>query len=190
MPIYDGGKIVGLVGTFDDIDQEVYRIQKILTPSRTDTVTRLMNNKSFLNVMVDYANQYNDNGKNYGYIVLHNVNHRRLEKTYGSKFAIKVLKEIGERIIDIVGQVGVASRLREAYFGVLLYEESKEKLREFAMKLKDHIEEVNTIEGRSVTLKMTTVYHLRSDEGITDESIHILTIKEIDLIESQNAAVR
>ena len=180
MPIYDDGKIIGLVGTFDDIDQEVYRVQKLLNPSRMDTITRLMNNKSFINVMVDYSDQYNDGGRNYGYIVLHNANHHRLEATYGSKFSAKVLKEIGERIIDVVGQGGVAARIKEAYFGVMLYEDSKEKLKEFAMRLKDHIEEVNAIEGKNVTLKMTTVYHLRSDEGISDESIHMISINEID----------
>ena len=188
MPIYDDGRIIGLVGTFDDVDQEVFRVQKLLNPSRMDTITRLMNNKSFINVMVDYSDQYNDGGRNYGYILLHNANQRRLENTYGSKFSAKVLKEIGERIIDIVGQGGVASRIKEAYFGVMLYEESKEKLKEFAMKIKDHIEDVNTIDGKSVTLKMTTVYHLRSDEGITDESIHMISVNEIDSIEAKNAA--
>ena len=74
----------------------------------------------------------------------------------------------------------MAARIKEAYFGVMLYEDSKEKLKEFAMRLKDHIEEVNAIEGKNVTLKMTTVYHLRSDEGISDESIHMISINEID----------
>ena len=113
------------------------------------------------------------------------ANHRRLEKTYGSKFAAKVLKEIAEKIIELTGQVGVASRVKEAYFCVILFEESKEKLKELAMKLKDHIEAINSIDGKSVTLKMTTVYHLRSDEGITDESIHMISLSEIDNIETK-----
>ncbi len=185
MPIYDNGRIVGLVGTFDDIDQEVFRVQKLINPSRMDNITRLMNNKSFLNIMVDYSSQYNDEGKNYGYIVLHNANHRRLENTYGNKFSAKVLREIGERIIDIVGQGCVAARVKESYFCVILYENSKEKLKELAMKLKDHIEEINTIDGRSVTLRMTMIYHLRSDEGITDESLHMISMNEIDTIEAK-----
>ncbi|WP_024866741.1 bifunctional diguanylate cyclase/phosphodiesterase [Butyrivibrio sp. FCS014] len=184
MPIYENGKIVGLVGTFEDEDQEIYRVQKLLNPSRIDSVTRLMNSKSFLNVMVDYADQYNSKGRNYGYIALHNANHRRLEKTYGSKFASKVLREIGEKIIDIVGQSGVAARPKEAYFGVIIYEDSKEKLEELTLKLKNHIEEVNSVDGNSVTIKMTTACHLRSEEGFTDESIHILCVNEIDDMES------
>ncbi len=188
MPLYENGQIVGLVGTFEDMDQEVYRVQKLLRPSRIDSVTRLMNSKSFLEVMVDYSMQYNDEGKDYGYIVLHNANHKRLDATYGSRFANKVLKQIGERIIDIIGQSGVAARVKEAYFCVTLYEDSKEKLKDLAMKLKEHIEEVNTIEGNSVTLKITTAYHLRSEEGITDESIHLITINEVDKIESKGTA--
>ena len=56
---------------------------------------------------------------------------------------------------------------------------------ELAMELKNHIEEINVIAGKSVTLKMTTVYHLRSEEGITDESIHLQSINEIDDIEAK-----
>ncbi len=185
LPIYENGKIVGLVGTFDDIDQELFRIRKLANPSRTDKITRLMNSKSFLEVMFDYSLQYNDEGKNYGYIVLHNVNHQRLLNTFGNKFSAKVLREIGERIIDIVGQGGVAARVKEAYFCVMLYEDSKEKLKEFATKLKKHIEEICSIDGKAVTLKITTVYHLRSDEGITDESLHMISINEIDAIEAK-----
>ena len=185
MPIYENGKIVGLVGTFEDMDQEVFRVQKLLNPSRVDSITRLMNSKSFLNVMVDYSAQYNEEGRNYGYIVLHNANHRRLENTYGNKFVAKILKEIAEKIIEITGQVGVAARVKESFFCVILYEESMEKLKELAMKLKENIEGINSIEGNSVTLKMTTVYHLRSEEGITDESIHMISISEIENIEAK-----
>jgi len=183
LPIYEDGKITGLVGTFDDIDQELFRVQKLVNPSRTDKITRLMNSKSFLDVMIDYSEQYNDEGKNYGYIALHNANHQRLTNTFGNKFASKVLKEIGEKIIDIIGQGGVAARIKEAYFCVILYEDSKEKLKELALKLKEHIEDISHIDGKNVTLKITTTYHLRSDEGITDESLHMISINEIDTME-------
>ncbi len=186
MPIYDKGKIVGLVGSFADIDQEIFRVQKIMNPSKMDNITRLTNSKFFLNSMIDYSIQYNETGKNYGFIVLHNASHRRIEETYGSKFASKVLKEIGEKIIDIIGQRAVASRTKEAYFGILIYIDSLSKLKEFATILKDHIEEIHHVDEKSVTIHMTTVYHLRTEEGITDETIYQQTLEEIEKLENKH----
>ncbi len=184
MPIYDKGEIVGLLGSFADVDQELYRVQKLLNPSRLDNITRLMNSKCFMETMIDYAIQFNDSGKKYGLIMLHNASHQRIEEAFGSKFSSKVLREIGEKIIDVIGQRGVAARVKEAYFAVLIYIDSAEKLKALATELKEHIEEINRVGGNSVTIKMTTIYHMRTDEGITDESIYSQTLKEIQKKES------
>ncbi|MCR5557438.1 MAG: EAL domain-containing protein [Butyrivibrio sp.] len=184
MPIYDKGEIVGLMGSFTDIEQELYRTQKLVSPSKLDSITRLMNNKDFVITMVDYAMQYNDAGKNYGYILMHNPNHHRIEEAFGSKFAAKVLKEIAERIIDVIGQKAVASRTKESYFAIMVYIDSKEKLEELAKKLKEHIDDIHFVDGNSVTIRMTVANRLRTEPGVTDENIHQLVTEEIEKNES------
>ena len=189
IPVYDKGEIVGLVGSFADVDQEIYRVQKLVNPSKVDTATRLMNNKFFMLTMMDYATQFNEAGKNYAYIVMHNKNHHRIEETYGSKIATAALKEIGEKIIDVISQCAVASRLKEAYFGIIIFIESREKLEELAEQLKAHVEEITSVNGKSVTVRMTTAYHLRTDEGMTDETIYPLTLKEVDDMEGDSTPI-
>lgn len=186
IPVYRNGEIVGLVGSFADVDEEIYRVQKIQNPSKLDSITRLMDNKFFLMTMMDYATQYNEAGRNYAYIILHNANHQRIKDTYGSKIANNLLKEIGEKIIDIISQRAVASRLKEAYFGIIIYIDSKEKLEELANTLKEHIEEINSVDGKNVTLKITTSCHLRTDEGMTDETIYPITLTELEQKEAKN----
>ncbi len=147
------------LGNFADMDQEIYRVQKLLNPSKLDNITRLTNSKEFVNIMIDYAMQFNDEGRNYGLIIMHNANHRRIEETYGNKLAAKVVKEIGEKIIEVIGQRAVAARLKEAYFGVIIYIESIDKLKGLTEELKEHIEEINKVDEKSVTIKMTAVCH-------------------------------
>lgn len=189
IPIYDKGEIVGLVGSFADIDDEIARVQKIANPSKQDTITRLMNNKFFMLTMMDYAAQYNEQGRNYAYIVLHNKNQHRIEETYGNKLATAVLKEIGEKIIDVINQRAVASRLKEAYFGILIFIDSKEKLEELTQTLKNHIEEITSVNGKSVTVRITAACHLRTEEGMSDESIYPITLKEVDDKEGNGTSI-
>ena len=180
MPLYDKGKIIGLVGNFADVDQEIYRVNKLLSPSKLDNMTRLMNNKFFLNAMVDYAMQYNDAGRNYGYIMLHNANQKRIEETYGSKYGVKVIREIGEKIIEVIGQRAVASRTKEAYFGIIIYIDSKEKLQALTHELKENVESINQVDGKSVTIKCTAACLLRTEEGVKDETIYQMTMDMLD----------
>ena len=180
MPIYERGEIVGLVGSFADVDQELYRVQKLINPSKIDNITRLMNNKNLIDTMLQYADQYNDEGRNYGVIVLRNLYHKRIVSDYGDKYANKVIREIGERIIECIGQTAAAGRAKESYFCILTYINSKDALQEMADKLKKHIEEINNVEGKSVTVKMAVAMRLRTDEGVKDENIYQQALDEVD----------
>lgn len=186
LPIYENGEIIGLVGNFEDIDEEVFRIQRLMNPTKIDNLTRLMNNKYFMLTMMDYATQYADEGRNYAFILLHNVNHHRIEDTYGSNISASVLRAISDKIIDVTGQTAVASRLKEAYFGILTYLDSKEKLEKLTLKLKEHIEEINQVNGQSVTIKINTACHLRSEDGMNDEALYAKCLKDIEQIEKSS----
>ncbi|SER84269.1 EAL domain, c-di-GMP-specific phosphodiesterase class I (or its enzymatically inactive variant) [Butyrivibrio fibrisolvens] len=180
VPIYKGGKIIGLVGSFADVDEEIYRVQKLKNPTKLDTITRLMNTKAFIEIMMDYAIQYNDSGRNYAYIILHNSNQRRIEESYGKEVASSVIRQMGEKIIDVIKQSGAASRLKESYFAIIIYIDSKEKLDELTKKVKEHIESINKVDGKSVTLRINTNSHLRTDPGLTDETIYPITLRELE----------
>ena len=186
LPIYENDEIIGLVGSFEDIDEEVFRIQKLMNPTKVDNLTRLMNNKYFMLTMMDYATQYSDEGRNYAFILLHNVNHHRIEDTYGSNISTSVLRAISDKIIDITGQTAVASRLKEAYFGILTYLDSKEKLEKLTLKLKKHIEEINQVNGQSVTIRINTACHLRREDSMNDEALYAKCLKDIEQIETSS----
>jgi diguanylate cyclase (GGDEF)-like protein len=185
MPLYDKGEIVGLIGSFDDVDQELYRVQKLVNPSRVDNVTRLMNNRFFLEAMVDYAAQYNDAGRNYGIIIIHNSNHKRIVTDYGEKFANKVLREMGEKIIECIGQTAAAARNKEAYFGVIIYIKTREELIELGEKIKAAVLEIHEVDSKSVTLRVSMGVSHRSDEGIKDETMYQVALEEVERIEKE-----
>ena len=183
MPVYANGKIVGLMGSFRDLDAD--RLSDVEAGERalTDPVTGLMTARSFLGVMIDYAEQYHLIDKNYGLIVLRSVNHWRIKQTYGRPFAETVLASLGKRIIDITGQTCAVARVKEELFVVMTYVVDRSKLEKLEQSLKDHLEGLTQVNGNNVTINILTSMVIRSDEGVTDENIYGDLLRKVEEME-------
>ncbi|WP_051204697.1 EAL domain-containing protein [Butyrivibrio sp. VCD2006] len=185
MPIYRNGEIVGLVGFFQDRDEELYRLENLALPSNVDSVTRLMNAKALFISMMDYAVEYSDKGKNYGLIVMRNSKHARIMKSYGSDVAEKLLAEIGRRIIEVTGQSCAVARTKESIFTVLTYVKTREALAYLAESIRKSVESITKIDGNSVTVMVDISFVLRSDEGVSDENIYPVALDKVMEIEEE-----
>ena len=179
MPIYEDGKIVGLMGYFVDRDEEAGRIRANMEIPDTDPVSGLMSAHSIVQAMIDYAMRYNDHGVPYGLIILRNATHERIVATYGEGFASRVLQKIGEEITMITGQTCAVARTKESVFAVLTYADSREQLEELADKIEDRLSVLNMVDGNPVTLRIKMACHHRKDKGITDENLYIITLQEV-----------
>ncbi|MBQ8949635.1 MAG: EAL domain-containing protein [Eubacterium sp.] len=182
MPYYENGEIAGLVGYFEDVDEMLNSVGKKIEFAKIDTVTGLMNARTFVDSMIDYAIQYNNKGHNYGLILLKNKKHGRIEETYGEDFANTVLKTMGERIIEVTGQTCVVARARESIFAILTFVDSADELEKLAREIGENLRGLNEVDGNSVTLRVDMVTTLRTDEGITDENMYGEALGKMDAI--------
>jgi EAL domain-containing protein (putative c-di-GMP-specific phosphodiesterase class I)/GGDEF domain-containing protein len=176
MPLYENGEIVGLVGYFVDRDE---KYDDNTNQAKKDRITDLMNVRAFLNSMIDYAEQYNEKGRNYGLIVMRNRRHERIVESYGEKFANKVLRVIAERILKVTGQTCAVARIKESVFAVLTYPETEQNLYALEQKLLKELGEITKVDGNSVTMRMKSVVKLRNEKGLTDENIYEKALQEL-----------
>ncbi len=181
MPIYRNGEIIGLVGFFQDRDEELYRLENLALPSNLDRVTGLMNAKALFISMMDYAVEYSDKGKNYGIIVLRNSKHARIMRSYGQDVSEKLLYEMGQRIIEVTGQSCAVARTKESIFAVLTYASTRDVLKFLAEDIRNSIDTITDIEGNSVTVMTDITYTMRTDDGITDENIYSVALDRIQV---------
>lgn len=173
MPIYCDGEIVGLIGYFIDGEDEIARVNGIEGgPSRVDIVTGLMNARSFLDVMIGYAIQLADTGRNYGLIMLDNTKQSRIVQTYGKELGEKLLKEIGKKIVDVTKQSAAVARTKNAIFAIMTNVETKEELEKLEREIITSVESIREIDDNDVTLRIESVNKLRTEPGITDENIY------------------
>ncbi len=178
-PIYENGKIIGLMGYFNDVDEEMAKIDKLYTAKKTDPVTGLMNDKAFMETMIDYAHEYNEAGKNYGLIILKNDKHKRIVEDYGEEFGNKLLKRIGEEILDVTNGSCAVARTVRAYFGLLTYVNEQSELDIIVNELRSRIEAIRTLDGNSITLKIKIGSRLRTDEATTDENMYQFVLQNL-----------
>lgn len=172
MPVYQNGKIIGLMGYFDDEEDAQKRLQKTSYSSRIDEKTGLMNVHAFLDILLDYAMEYRDYGQDYALAVFYNKNHDRILQTYGPEFTNKVLKEIADTILQITGQICVVARTKGSVFAVLTHLEDRQAFCEIAEEIEAKTSKINVVDGNPVTVRMEYSMKFRSDECIVDENIY------------------
>lgn len=171
-PIYDGNEIIGLLGYFIDVDEEMGRVNKMYSAKRTDNITGLMNEKSFMEAMMDYAHDFHETGKDFGLIILRNTKHDRVLADYGEETAKKLLKRMGEVILKATGGSCAVARTVRSDFALLTYACGKEEMDKLIGQLKEEIEAIKEVKGNPLTLRVSIAYKVRSDDDVTDEKMY------------------
>ena len=100
-------------------------------------------------------------------------------ETYGTEFANAVLKEIGAAILEVIGRCGVVARTKDSVFGILLHANSVRKLEETAKQLRERLSKINTVDDKPITMRFRIAKRLRTQEGIMDENIYDVVLREI-----------
>ena len=179
LPIYKDGEIVGIMGYIIDVDDARRDLGFNKEKENTDRVTGLPNLYAFVQSLVDYANQYESNNRDYGLIVLKNAKYKRIIDDFGIEFSDSVIQAMAEAICDVVEDRGTVARTRESYFAILVPADSVEELNELNKEIRNAVESIVSVDGRGVTIKMASVIRLRSEGVLTDESIYVSALEEL-----------
>ncbi|MBP5278957.1 MAG: diguanylate cyclase, partial [Erysipelotrichaceae bacterium] len=179
IPIYRDDKIVGMIGCFRDSEDEIFRIGSKNSELQKDQVTGLLNAHAFIDELIDYAAKYNENGLDYGLIVMNNLSFDRIVQTYGREFSEKVLKKIAERILENTGETCIVSRPKNSIFAILCAISDKERFRGLSDELKKSIMSINEVDNNSVTMRIRLSAKIRSEEDIPDERFYETALGEV-----------
>lgn len=170
-PIYENGQIVGLMGYFVDIDQELKRLDKLYQTRKVDAITGLMNISALSEVSVDFAQNYKKNGVDYAFILVRDEAHHRIVDDFGEEFGNRLLKVIGDTILKVSGGKCAVAKCLESDFALLTNTTEKPKLDMLINRLFEELSGIKELDGIKITLKIRIAFCRRSDKDITDENI-------------------
>ncbi|MCR5053813.1 MAG: diguanylate cyclase [Lachnospiraceae bacterium] len=179
IPVYKNDEIIGTMGYFVDVEEDRKKQEQMDILKMTDPVTGLINIHTFMESMIDLALQYEEKKKDYGLILLKNTRHDRIVESYDEEFANKVLRKMGQVILDIAGDKAVVARTRESIFAVLMPVSNYDDLRAYQDKLKNSLNAITEVEGLSITPRVKGACHMRSEQGMSDAGIFDITRREL-----------
>ncbi len=179
MPIYENGLIVGIGGYFLDAEREIGKATQGLQRIKRDPVTQLMEAHAFADVLDDYAKQYHKEGKKYGLILARNAKYDRILETYGEEVANQVLAKMGAILKEKLGQSCVLARMQDSVFAVLMYLEEEQEAHEKAQLVQESLDELKTVKGNPITMRIQTVVRVCTGEQGADNSMYENAMTEL-----------
>ncbi len=186
MPIYDeSGKIVGLLGYFEDITEAYQERERLETLSNQDPLTGLTNRTGLIQEAADYIRSHKKLGIDFVACYLDIDHFKEANLAYGHAFGDKLLKRVAEEIVRAAGADSAVASLGGDEFVILhqLPEGDKPSISSTALKLQNRLRgtlsRVYIIDGHSLPITVSVGYAAYSEA----ESIE-------DLLEKAHRAMR
>ena len=179
IPLYHNEMIVGCIGVFRDSEEVRKMIDMQISEMKKDPVTGLMNTHAFVDSLIDYSIKSNEDGIDYGLIVLNNLRYDRIISTYNTDVGNKVLKCIADKITESVDKNCILARPKESIFVILTRVENADEFRKLAEKVEENVKTINEVDGYSITMKIKVACKVRSESNVADEKFYAKVLKEV-----------
>ncbi|MCR5251437.1 MAG: EAL domain-containing protein [Lachnospiraceae bacterium] len=178
-PLYENGRIQGVVGYFVDWEEEQERILNRKNPFHVDPVTGLQNAHALIDSIIDFGEQYTELGKDYAMFVFRNSFHEQIVEDFGEAFATSLLRVVSDRLLELFGRNSVLARTRQSVFGMLVHIDNEEGVREISRQIVDAMEAINELQGNQITVRIRIHAQLRSKASIGDQDMFEAALREI-----------
>ncbi|MCR5024291.1 MAG: EAL domain-containing protein [Lachnospiraceae bacterium] len=168
-PIYENGKIVGLMGYFFDIDEDINSDDNLSKGGLMDPKTGMMNMYGQMGILIELFDNYLQNKEDFAYICFEVTSYDDIVKDYGSEVAEDLIRLISSKILDVLGPKVTIARIYGANFGITARKMTLEEAEINAEKLSDVLREVKEIDNRQCSLRVIYGISLGSERETVQE---------------------
>lgn len=153
-PIYKKGRIIGLVGYFIDVEQEIGEGSAIHKVSTLDETTGLMNAQGMLLSVIGYDNNYRENREDYAFATLNIIEYEAIVRDFGSEIAHGVKNHVSIILNEVFDTVDSIAHISGGNFAVAVRGLPQNELCEKLVECCRRVDEIHTINGRKVRFSL------------------------------------
>lgn len=174
VPLYEGNRIVGLVGYFHDLEKARKDSEKEKELCLVDEETGLTDFRGMMLDCQEYYNHFERTGEDFVGILFHIPELESFSKLYGDGFRKELLKELS-RLLGTFNPYGkTLGHLGDGRFLCLLKSQNRTDLEKELLHLADQVHAIHKVHDHSVTLYLQQAKAYGSEAGSLDNFLRIL----------------
>ena len=173
-PVYDDqGNIIGLVGYFMDITEEVRKREHRENRNRRDELTGLVNQVGLMEQLEAFVMGYQHRGINFACIYLNVDNFSSVNENYGKEYADELLINIAECFSLTLATGGIMARMCGDNFVILHQLAREDQVDILISRLRLALNKVNVLSQHQVTPGVSVGTALMSEVQHGEELINL-----------------
>ena len=162
-PIVKSRKVIGLIGSFRDITEEVARTEELEHLANRDELTGSHNRRSFFKWLHERQKEYIEGGDDFAVVMMDMDDFKEINDNYGHEAGDRVLIRFANRIKNCRQKGEHLFRLGGDEFVMIIEHLNKEKLPEIQERLRKVVEEPMDIDGIEMSVRISMGYATYSD---------------------------
>ena len=151
-PLFSGGKIVGLLGYFLDVTDELAEKDWLASLSITDELTGIFNRRAYSDIIIQYEEQYKQNHTDFVLYMIDLDGFKNVNDEFGHEYGNLVLKSVTKSLVFASADNCVLFRYGGDEFVILHQLQDEKEVQLIEKRLIRAIESPRNIEGTKVTI--------------------------------------
>ena len=162
-PLTVNGEIVGLIGYFVDITEDLVEKGRLSFLSKTDELTGVFNRRAYSDIATKYENQYKKDKTDFALYMIDLDNFKAINDNYGHEYGNLVLQSLCKSLTLACADNCVLFRYGGDEFVVLHQIQDLSDAEEMEKKIMKAIDSPRNIDGINLTIKGSIGYALYSE---------------------------
>ncbi|MCR5303306.1 MAG: diguanylate cyclase [Lachnospiraceae bacterium] len=162
-PLYSGGRIVGLVGYFMDITDEIEEHDRLSYLCQVDDLTGLLNRRAYNDIVLEYENQYKQKKDDFVLIILDIDNYKAVNKQNGHEYGDLLLISVAQSLAMVAAENSTLFRYGGDEFAILHKLQPGSDVDAMMRRLVRGAEGPRNIEGVKFSIKASIGHALYSE---------------------------
>ena len=162
-PLYSKDEIVGLVGYFLDVTEDLAEIDRLSYLSQTDDLTGLLNRRAFGDIILEYEKQYLEKKTDFVLFMIDLDRFKKVNDQFGHEYGNVVIKSISKNLARASADNSVLFRYGGDEFIILHQIQSDSDIDTIARHITRFAEGPLNIDGNVISVKLSYGYALYSE---------------------------
>ncbi|SHI70543.1 EAL domain-containing protein [Pseudobutyrivibrio xylanivorans] len=158
-------KIVGLVGYFKDVTDELKEQEKLELLTMTDALTGLYNRRAFAEIVDKFMSQYVSDRTDFALLMIDIDKFKQINDLYGHDYGDIVLTKISRILKHVASDNSVVFRFGGDEFVILHQQKNEAELESIKLEILAELNRANQMASVSITIQLSIGVAIYSEYG-------------------------